>query len=410
MAVYNKDYDNLAPSYLFSEIAKRTKAFEAATGQTVMRLGIGNTTEPFPPVIAEAIQRAGRELGTLEGYGRFGGYGDEQGMTALREAVAGEYARRGMPIKSKEVFIGDGAKSDLGNIQGIFAPGVIALQDPVYPAYLDVSAINGRTGSFDRFSARYAKVAYMPCTPENGFTPQVPKSKVDLVYLCSPNNPTGAVMKKRDLEKFVDYAQKNRAVIIFDAAYSSFISNPELVKSVYEVSGAEKCAIEVQSFSKSAGFTGLRLGWTVVLEALVCEDGGPGKLNQLWNRRQTTFFNGASNVAQVAGLAALTPEGKDETARVVDYYKINTGIIVDALNDLGLKVYGGTNAPYVWTRAPSGMGSWQFFDKLLQETRVVCTPGVGFGTCGEGFFRLSGFGHRENIQAAVDSIKKNLKL
>lgn len=313
MVTINHNYNNVKSSYLFSEIARRTREFQKANPDIkIMRLGIGNTTEPLPSLICEAIKKAAMDLGTLQGYSEFGGYGAEQGRLDLRTAIAADYYKsdKKVIIDPDEVFIGDGAKSDLGNIQGIFGRGVVALQDPAYPAYLDVTAINGRSGKFNTTSERYDKIVYMCCTPENNFATKVPNMKVSLIYLCSPNNPTGAVMRKSDLEKFVEYAQKNKSVIIFDAAYSSFISEPDLPKSIYEISEAKKCAIEINSFSKSAGFTGLRLGWTIVPKELVCDNSKPGKLNELWNRRQTTFFNGASNVAQKAGLAALTPDGK----------------------------------------------------------------------------------------------------
>jgi len=412
MATINANYDNLAPSYLFSEIGKRTKAFCSANPKAkVIKLGIGDTTQPLPPFIVDAMVDAAKRLGTIEGYKAFGHYGDEQGMTNLRNAIAAKYSERGVQIDASEVLVSDGAKSDLGNIQSIFGEdNNVAIQDPVYPAYLDVTAINGRSGELDKASGKYKRVFYMKCVPENNFSPEVPKSKADLIYLCSPNNPTGAVMNKSQLEKFVEHAQSTKSVIIFDAAYSAFITDKNLPRSIYEINGAKKCAIEVQSFSKSAGFTGLRLGWTVVPKDLECENAVPGRLNQLWNRRQTTFFNGASNIAQMAGLAALTPEGQAQCQQIVDYYQTNCQIIKKGLERTGLRTFGGENAPYIWARTPNNMSSWDFFDKLLNEANVVGTPGSGFGPSGEGFFRLSGFGFKEDTEEAVDRIKTRLHI
>lgn len=411
MVQVNKHYDNLPPSYLFSTIGRKTREFSAANPQArIIRLGIGDTTRPLPPVIVDSMVDAARRLGTPEGYKEFGHYGDEQGMTALRQAIVNRYGARGIQLDPSEVLVSDGAKSDLGNLQGIFAPrGQVAIQDPVYPAYLDVTVINGRSGK-RRENGTYPRVVYMPGTPENGFIPSVPKRKVDLIYLCSPNNPTGAVMDHDDLEEFVQFAIRRGSVIIFDAAYSAFIEDPSLPRSIYEIKDAKRCAIEVQSFSKSDGFTGLRLGYTIVPRELEAERTTPGRLNQLWNRRQTTFFNGASCMAQMAGLAALTPEGIAADQEIVNYYKSNAKAIRAGLESMGLDVFGGTNAPYVWVRTPNGMKSWDFFDKLLAEANVVGTPGSGFGLAGEGFFRLSGFGSKEDTQEAIERIQKRLRL
>ncbi len=407
MATINKNFDKLAASYLFSEIAKRTEAFvDKNPGVEVMRLGIGNTTEPLPATIIEGLKRGVEKLADVKTYS---GYGDEQGDSRLRAAIAESYKAYGVSIDASEVFISDGAKPDTANIQQLFGQdNIVAVQDPVYPVYVDSNVIAGRTGAHTK--GRYKKLVYMPCTDKNGFFPDVPKTKTDLVYLCSPNNPTGAVATKKQLKAFVDYAKKHKAIILFDAAYAEYISDPKLPRSIYEIPGAYSCAIEINSFSKSAGFTGVRLGWTIVPKKAVCEKVEPGKLNALWNRRQTTMFNGASNIVQEGGLAALSKSGKKESKKIIDYYMKNAAIIRSVLKKLELTVFGGVNAPYIWIKTPRKMKSWDFFDKLLDETHVVGTPGAGFGPGGEGYFRLSAFGHRENIQKAVKSIQQNLKL
>ena len=408
MAKINENYDKLAAGYLFPEIAKRTKAFtEKNPGVQVMRLGIGNTTEPLPPAIIKALHLGVEKLADVKTYT---GYGDEQGDTRLRKAIADSYLQLGAKIEPDEVFVSDGAKPDSANIQSIFsAESKIAVQDPAYPVYVDSNVIAGRTGNAT--GATYEKIHYMPCNESNGFFPAVPKEKVDLIYLCSPNNPTGAVATKKQLAEFVEYAKKNKAVIIFDSAYSEYISDPALPKSIYQIEGAKECAIEINSFSKSAGFTGVRLGWSIVPKSSSCEDAPQGKINALWNRRQTTMFNGASNIVQEGGLAALSQEGLAENKKIIDYYMENARIIKKGLEEKGLRVVsGGVNAPYLWVKTPNGMKSWEFFDKILSEAHVVVTPGSGFGPSGEGYFRVSAFGHRENVIKAVESIKNNLKI
>ena len=409
MARINKNYNDLAAGYLFPEIAKKVAAFSGKNpGVQLMRLGVGNTTEPLSPTVVQGMQEKVSKLAKPETYS---GYGDEQGDTRLRQAIASEYAKLGITLSIQEIFISDGAKPDAGNLQSIFSPDcIVAVQDPAYPVYVDTNVTAGRAGKFDAAAGRYEKIVYMACTEENGFFPPVPESKVDLIYLCSPNNPTGAVASKAQLRAFVEYARRNKAVIIFDAAYSQFVSDRTLPKSIYEIEEAKECAIEINSFSKSAGFTGVRLGWSVVPNALVCEDAPAGKLNAFWNRRQCTFFNGASNIAQEGGLAALSEQGQKECKETIRYYMENARIIRDGLQNIGLKVYGGENAPFLWVKTPTGMKSWEFFDKLLSEAHVVTTPGAGFGPCGEGFIRVSAFGHKENIVAAVESIRKNLKI
>ncbi|RJQ36063.1 LL-diaminopimelate aminotransferase [Candidatus Microgenomates bacterium] len=407
MATINKNYDKLAGSYLFSEIAKRTKAFvEKNPSVQVMRLGIGNTTEPICPEIIKGLKHGVEKLSNVKTYT---GYGDEQGDARLRQAIAGQYKKLGVSIDVSEIFVSDGAKPDSANIQSIFGQkNIIAVCDPVYPVYVDSNVIAGRAEEFK--NGKYKGLVYMPCTQENNFFPDIPKEKVDLIYICSPNNPTGAVATKKQLKKFVDYAQKVKAVIIFDAAYSSFVKDKDLPKSIYEIPGSKKCAIEINSFSKSAGFTGVRLGWSVVPMDLVAENAKEGKINSLWNRRQTTMFNGASNIVQEGGLAVLSAKGQKECQKIVDYYLENAKIIKKGLEKIGLKVFGGENAPYIWLKTPKNMSSWDFFDKLLNETHVVGTPGSGFGPNGEGYFRLSSFGHKENVVRAVESIRKNLKI
>ncbi len=409
MATINKNFTKLAAGYLFPEIAKRTKAFLAQNpGVEILRLGIGNTTEPLTPAVIQGLRRGVEKLASIETYT---GYGDEQGDARLREAIAGLYRERGISIDPAEVFVSDGAKPDSANIQSIFgAENVIAVQDPAYPVYVDTNVAAGRSGGFDAQKALYRGFVYMPCNERNGFSPDLPKEKVDLIYLCSPNNPTGAVASKEQLRGFVEYARKAKAVILYDAAYSAFIKDANLPRSIYEVQRARECAIEINSFSKSAGFTGVRLGWTIVPKAVSTEDAGPGQVHALWNRRQCTFFNGASNIAQEGGIAALSDQGREECQRLVDYYMANARIIREGLAAMGLTLYGGVNAPYIWLKTVNGMSSWDFFDKLLREAHVVGTPGVGFGPSGEGYCRLSAFGHRETVEKAVESIQKNLRI
>ncbi|MBK35642.1 MAG: LL-diaminopimelate aminotransferase [Gemmatimonadetes bacterium] len=407
MARINANYNKLAAGYLFPEIARRTAEFvNANDGVEVMRLGIGDTTEPLTQAVLEGLHGSVDELSSPDTYS---GYGDGEGKESLRKALADRYGERGAQLDETEVFISDGAKSDSANIQSLFSnDAVICVQDPAYPVYVDTNVIGGRTG--DAVDGQYEGLVYLPCTEANGFVPEPPSEHVDLIYLCNPNNPTGAVATKSQLEAFVTYAREHKAVIFFDAAYSAYITDPELPKSIYELEGAETCAIELNSFSKDNGFTGLRLGWAVVPQALVAEDAEQGKLNTMWRRRQNTFFNGPANIVQDGALASLTPEGRRQSDEMVAYYKVNAKTIRDCLESIGLTVYGGSNAPYLWMKTPDGIDSWSFFDKLLSETHVVGTPGSGFGPSGEGFFRLSAFGHEEDIARAVQSIRDNLKL
>tara|TARA_B100000886_G_scaffold218935_1_gene151967 strand:- start:2354 stop:3577 length:1224 start_codon:yes stop_codon:yes gene_type:complete len=407
MARINQNYDKLAAGYLFPEIARRTNAFlESNPGAQVLRLGIGDTTEPIVSSVLDGLKEGVDALGSSESYS---GYGPSEGISPLRDGLAKLYSERGLSLDPSEFFVSDGAKSDSANIQGIFSDDcVVAVQDPAYPVYVDSNVIAGRTGLASETG--YDGLVYMPCTEENGFFPDLPTQKVDLIYICSPNNPTGAVATKEQLKKFVDYANEHKAVIFFDSAYAAFITDPDLPHSIYEVEGAENCAIEFNSFSKTAGFTGVRLAWTIVPKACQTEDSETGKLHALWTRRQNTFFNGASNVVQAGGVAALSSGGRRQTDEQVAFYLENARIINEGLDALGITTYGGGNAPYVWLKTPGGLSSWDFFDKLLNQCHVVGTPGSGFGPAGEGFFRLSAFGHRENVEQAVSSIKEKLQL
>jgi LL-diaminopimelate aminotransferase len=410
MATINKNYDRLAAGYLFPEIGRRTKAFLAENPSAqIKRLGIGNTTEPLTPTVIEGLAKGVQDLAHNDSYT---GYGDDSsGEDFLKSAISKLYNKNNVELEFSEIFVSDGAKPDSGNIQSIFgADNIVAVQDPAYPVYVDTNVIAGRTGDFNSQLGQYDKIVYMPCTEENGFFSELPKEKVDLIYLCSPNNPTGAVASREQLKMFVDWAIDQKAVIFFDAAYSAFVKDPNLPISIYEIDGAKECAIEINSFSKIAGFTGVRLGWVIVPQNLVVEGTAPGKVNSLWARRQNTFFNGASNIVQSGGAAALSEQGYKECQGLVDYYMENAQIIKSGLESIGLTCFGGDNAPYIWIKTPHGKSSWEFFDLLLNKAHVVGTPGSGFGPSGEGYFRLSAFGHCEDVQAAVKSIISNLQI
>ena len=396
MAKVNPHYAEVSDNYMFLDVMRRAEAFaEKNPDVEILKLGIGNTTEALPPSVIEGLRLGVENLSKVETYT---GYGDEQGDERLREAVVLRYANRGVAIQSDEVFISDGAKPDCANIASIFSPeSVVAIQDPVYPVYRDANIIGGR------------RVVYMAATEATGYVPALPNEHADLIYLCSPNNPTGAVMAREELKAFVDYALKHRAVIIFDAAYSEYIRDTSIPRSIYEIEGAKRRAIEIQSFSKSAGFTGVRLGGTIVPKALEAEGAKESTLNQYWRRRQTTMFNGASNIAQEGGLAVLSPEGDRETHAQVDYYMENARLIREGLSEAGFRVFGGEHAPYIWLRSPRGLSSWEFFDELLERAHVITTPGVGFGENGEGYMRVSAFGHRQTIEKAVRSIVENVR-
>lgn len=398
----NENYQKLPGSYLFSTIGKKVAAFqEANPDKDIIRLGIGDVTQPIAPAIIEAMHKAVDEMGDAA---TFRGYAPDLGYEFLRSAIAeNDYKARGCDISADEIFVSDGAKSDSGNIQEIFAvTNRIAVCDPVYPVYVDSNVMAGRTGTYDAKSETWSDVIYMPCTAENHFVPEFPKEVPDMIYLCLPNNPTGTTLTKDQLQLWVDYANKNGAVIIYDAAYEAYISEDNVAHSIYECEGAKTCAIELRSFSKNAGFTGVRLGFTVVPKELKC---GEVSLHSMWARRHGTKFNGAPYIVQRAGEAVYSPAGKEQLAKQVAYYMNNARTIKEGLKDAGFDVYGGVNAPYIWLKTPDKMTSWEFFDYLLEKANVVGTPGSGFGPSGEGYFRLTAFGNYENTVKALERIK-----
>jgi LL-diaminopimelate aminotransferase len=409
MATINTNYQKLQAGYLFPEIGKRVRAFSAANPSArIMRLGIGDVVLPLPEPIVQAMKDAADEMGRKE---TFQGYGPEQGHGFLLEAIAGHFRSQGAEVAADEIFVSDGSKCDTANIQEIFAiDNVVAVTDPVYPVYVDTNVMAGRTGPAG-MDGRYGKLVYLPTTAENGFDPPLPSGHVDLIYLCSPNNPTGALMSRASLAKWVAYAEEHDAIILFDAAYEAFIREPGQVHSIFEIPGARNVAIEFRSFSKTAGFTGTRCAFIVIPKELCARDGSgePVPLHGLWNRRHTTKFNGVSYPVQRAAAAVFSPEGSKGVKANVDYYMENARIIREGLGKAGYRVYGGVNAPYIWVKLPDGVGSWQFFDRLLKEAHVVGTPGAGFGSCGEGYLRLSAFGFRENVEEAVERIGTRLK-
>lgn len=403
MVKINENYLKLPGSYLFSTIAKKVNAYiEANPDKKVIRLGIGDVTQPIAPAIIEALHGAVEEMGNKE---TFHGYAPDLGYGFLREVIAKEdYIARGCSISADEIFVSDGAKSDCGNIQEIFDENCrIAVCDPVYPVYVDSNVMAGRTGEYDEKTGRWSNVIYMPCTAENHFVPELPKEVPDLIYLCVPNNPTGTTFTREQLKIWVDYANEQGAVILYDAAYEAYIAQEDVPHSIYEIEGADTCAIEFRSFSKNAGFTGVRLGFTVIPKALVR---GGVALHSLWARRHGTKFNGAPYIIQKAGLAVYSEEGKAQLKEQVAYYMRNARVIYDGLKEAGLEVYGGVNAPYIWLKVPENMTSWEFFDRLLEEASVVGTPGSGFGPSGEGYFRLTAFGTYENTVEAIERMKK----
>jgi LL-diaminopimelate aminotransferase len=409
MAKLNDNYLKLKAGYLFPEIGRRVKAFSQANPDAkIIRLGIGDVTQPLAPAVLKAFHDAVEDLASKE---NFMGYGPEQGYEFLIDTlIEKSYKPLGVELKTSEIFISDGSKCDCANILDIFAlDNKVAICDPVYPVYNDTNVMIGRTGEADE-KGYYSGLTYLPCTEENGFTPAIPSEKVDIIYLCYPNNPTGAVASREDLKKWVDFALANDAVIFFDAAYEAFITEPGIPHSIYEIEGARRCAIEFRSFSKTAGFTGVRCALTVVPEELMADTGSGEKasLNKLWNRRQSTKFNGVSYPVQKAAAAVYSDEGWAQVKETIDYYMENAHLIREGLQAAGLTVYGGVNAPYIWLKTPGGMSSWDFFDKLLSECHVVGTPGSGFGPSGEGFYRLSAFGDRQNVIEAIERIKNNL--
>ena len=407
MATINDNYLKLPGSYLFAEIARRVAAYkEANPDADIIRLGIGDVTQPLPQVCIEAMHKAVDDQAKAE---TFHGYGPEQGYSFLTEAIIkNNYTDRGIEIAPDEIFVSDGSKSDCGNIQEIFGTAnKVAITDPVYPVYLDTNVMAGRTGTLQE-DGHFEGVVYLPCTAENNFAPSLPTEKVDMIYLCCPNNPTGTTLSREELTKWVNYAKENDAVILFDAAYAAYITEDDVPRSIYEIPGAKDVAIEFRSFSKTAGFTGTRCGYTIVPKTVTgrAADGSRVPFNKLWNRRHTTKFNGTAYIVQCGAAAIYTEEGKKQVKELISYYMENARIIREGLKSVGIKAYGGVNAPYIWLKTPDNMSSWDFFDKLLHEVNIVGTPGAGFGPCGEGYFRLTAFGSRENTERAVARFAK----
>lgn len=407
MALINENFIKIPPTYLFSEIAKRVAQHkEANPDAPVIRMGIGDVSLPLPDASVDAMVAAAEEQRSSA---TFRGYGPEQGYDFLRNAiVANDYAARGLDIEADEIFVSDGAKSDTGNIGDIFdVNNKVAITDPSYPVYVDTNAMAGRAGEPNEKN-EWSNLVYLPCNAENNFVPALPTEKVDIIYLCYPNNPTGTTLTKEQLTVWVKYAKENKAVILFDAAYEAFITEEDVPHSIYEIEGAKEVAIEFRSFSKTAGFTGTRCGYTVVPKQLVgyTENGETVALNKLWNRRHCTKFNGTSYVVQRAAEATYSAEGKKQVKALIDFYKENARIIREGLIKAGYEVFGGVNAPYVWAKAPAGSTSWEYFDFLLKEKNIVTTPGSGFGASGEGYVRFSAFGSRENTIEAMKRLEK----
>ena len=406
MAFINENYLKLQAGYLFPEIGRRVNEFvKANPGKKVIRMGIGDVTQPLVPSVVKAFHEGVEEMANGK---TFKGYGPEQGYGFLREAIAtNAYNARGVDISADEIFISDGSKCDTGNIQEIFGhDNKIAICDPVYPVYADTTVMSGKTGVCQA-NGYYEGIIYMPCTDKNGFIPELPIETPDLIFLCFPNNPTGAVASREELKKWVDYATENKSIILYDAAYEAFITDDSIPHSIYEIEGAKRVALEFRSLSKTAGFTGTRLAYTVIPDELVAYDknGNPHQVSKLWNRRHTTKFNGVSYPVQKAAAAIFTEEGKKEVQAVIDYYMENARIMKKSLAETGFEVFGGINAPYIWVKTKNGMKSWEFFDKLLNEANVVGTPGSGFGPAGEGYFRFSAFADRENVLEAMERVK-----
>lgn len=396
MSLINENFLELQDSYLFSTIAKKVGKFtQENPDKKIIKLGIGDVTKPIVPACLEAMHKAVEEIGTAEG---FKGYGPEQGYEFLRKAIVeNDYKTRGVEIEADEIFVSDGAKCDCGNIVDIFAQNnKVAITDPVYPVYLDTNIMSGRT------------ITYLPVTAENNFIPELPKEKVDMIYLCFPNNPTGTVLDKENLKKWVDYARENQSIVLYDAAYEAFITEENIPHSIYEIEGAKEVAIEFKSYSKTAGFTGVRCAYVVVPKQLkgYTREGKEVSLNKLWNRRTCTKFNGVSYIVQRAAEATYSEEGKKQIKENIKAYLENAKIIKEGLEEAGFTVYGGVNSPYIWLKVPEGMTSWEFFDKLLEEVNIVGTPGSGFGSHGEGYFRLTAFGTKENSIEAINRIQK----
>ena len=407
MALVNEHFLKMPGNYLFADVARKVSAFKSAhKNVNVISLGTGDVTQPLAPAVVEALHNAADEMGREE---TFRGYGPEQGYQFLREAIIkNDYLPRGIHLDVDEVFINDGAKSDTGNIQELIRwDNSIGVTDPIYPVYLDSNSMIGRSGVKD-IHDRWSNVVYFPCTAENNFVPEIPNRRVDVVYLCYPNNPTGTVISKEELRKWVNYALHNDALIFYDAAYEAYIRDPEIPHSIYEIRGARKCAIEFRSYSKTAGFTGVRCGYTIVPEEVTAAtlEGERIHLNPLWLRRQSTKFNGTSYLSQRAAEAIYTPQGREQVRKTIDYYMQNAELMLKRFRTFGYEVYGGENAPYVWMKTPHGMPSWKFFEELLSRAHVVCTPGAGFGPSGEGYVRFTAFGSHEQTEEALKRIER----
>ena len=406
MALVNEHFLKLPNNYLFADIAKKVNAFKVShPNADVISLGIGDVTQPLCPAVTEAMHRAVDEMATEKG---FRGYGPEQGYLFLREAIVkNDFLPRGIHLDASEIFINDGAKSDTGNIQELVRwDNSIGVTDPIYPVYIDSNVMIGRAGTIK--DGKWSNVTYLPCTAENDFIPEIPDRRVDIIYLCYPNNPTGTVLSKDELSKWVNYALKNDTLIFYDVAYEAYIQDPDIPHSIYEIKGARKVAVEFHSYSKTAGFTGVRCGYTVVPKEVTAATLGGERisLNQLWHRRQCTKFNGASYISQRAAEATYTPAGKEQVRESIAYYMDNARTMRDTLTELGLEVYGGQNAPYIWLKVPNGESSRRFFEQMLYNAHVVCTPGVGFGPSGEGYVRLTAFGKREDCAEAMRRLRK----
>lgn len=409
MALINEHFLKLQNNYLFSDIAKKVNSFKVTHPKAkLIRMGIGDVTQPLAPAVIEAMHKAVDEMAHKE---TFHGYGPEQGYPFLIDAIIkNDYASRGISLEPSEVFISDGAKSDCGNIGDMLRhDNSIGVTDPVYPVYIDSNVMSGRTGTLE--NGKWSDVVYIPCTETNNFMPDLPSRRVDIIYLCYPNNPTGTTLPKEELKKWVNYALANDCIIMYDSAYEAYIQDPSIPHSIYEIKGAKKVAIEFRSFSKTAGFTGVRCGYTVVPKELnaFTLTGERVPLNRMWNRRQCTKFNGTSYITQRGAEAVYSPAGKKQVKETIDYYMTNARIMRESLLHCGLRVYGGENAPYIWLKTPEGLSSWKFFEKMLYEVYIVSTPGVGFGPSGEGFLRLTAFGDRDDTLEAMDRLKKWLR-
>mgnify|MGYP001413952061 FL=1 len=406
MALVNEHFLKLPGNYLFSDIAKKVNTYKVThPKEKIIRLGIGDVTQPLAPAIIEAMHKAVDEMAVQE---TFRGYGPEQGYSFLIDTILkNDFASRGISLEPSEIFISDGAKSDTGNIGDILRhDNSVGVTDPVYPVYIDSNVMGARAGNLE--SGKWSNIVYIPCLAENDFIPELPSRRVDILYLCYPNNPTGTTLTKDELKRWVNYALANDTLILFDAAYEAFIQDPDIPHSIYEIKGAKKVAIEFRSFSKTAGFTGMRCGYTVVPKELngFTLEGERVQLNKLWNRRQCTKFNGTNYITQRAAEAVYSPEGKEQVKEIINYYMTNARIMKEGLQQCGLKVYGGDNAPYLWIKTPKGLTSWKFFEKMLYEVSIVGTPGVGFGPSGEGYLRLTAFGDRDNTLEAMARLKK----